>query len=109
MFYAALRSGRRRAVIDVVGTDLLITIQSTGAPKTHSWSRAEIERVEVGPSGMEVNDVPVMELQIWPVGGKKTGLFAERTDDELRWLAWEIRGALGMHAGPQGPVRGDTL
>lgn len=96
MFYFALRSGRRRAVIDVVGTDLLVTEQSIGKAKSLSWGRDEIVRVVVGKSGMEVNDVPVMELQVWPTNGKKVGLFREREDDELRWLAAEIRAALGL-------------
>lgn len=109
MFYAAVRSGRRTAVIDVVGPDLLITLQSTGAPKAHAWTRAEIDRVVVGKSGVEINETPVMELQIWPVEGKKVGLFAERSDDELRWIAWEIRAALGLDARPPEADRRDTL
>jgi hypothetical protein len=96
MFFFALRSGRRRAVIDVVGMDLLITEQSIGKANSLSWGRDEIVRVVVGKSGMEVNDVPVMELQVWPVNGKKIGLFREREDDELRWMAAEIRAALGL-------------
>jgi len=95
MFFFAWRSGRRRALIDVVGTDLLVTEQSTGRAKSQSWTRDEIARVVVGKSGMEVNDVPVMELQVWPVNGKKVGLFRERDDAELRWMAAEIRAALG--------------
>lgn len=99
MLRAAIRSGRRRAVIDVVGPDLLITRQSTGAPTTQSWSRSEIDRIVVGPSGVEINSVPVMELQIWPASGKKTGLFPERSDDELRWIAAEINAALHTPGG----------
>jgi hypothetical protein len=104
MFFAAVRSGRRRAIIDVVGEDLLITRQSTGAPKTQSWHRSEIDRVVVGKSGTEINDVPVMELQIWPAGGKKVGLFAERDDAELRWIAGEIREALGLRGRDRTPL-----
>jgi hypothetical protein len=104
MFFAAVRSGRRRAIIDVVGEDLLITRQSTGAPKTQSWHRSEIDRVVVGKSGTEINDVPVMELQIWPAGGKKVGLFAERDDAELGWIAGEIRAALGLGGRDRTPL-----
>lgn len=96
MFFFAWRSGRRRALIDVVGTDLLVTEQSIGRAKSQSWTRDEIARVVVGKSGMEVNDVPVMELQVWPANGKKVGLFRERDDAELRWMAAEIRAALGL-------------
>ena len=104
MFFAAVRSGRSGAVIDVVGDDLLISKQSTGAPKTMSWHRSELDRVMVGKSGMEVNDVPVMELQIWPVGGKKVGLFAEREDAELKWMAGEIRAALRLGGRDRTPL-----
>lgn len=100
MFFFALRMGRRRAVIDVAGEDLVITRQSLGEPKTESWHRAEIDRVVAGPSGMEVNDRPVLELQIHPNTGKKIGLFRERDDEELAWMAAEIRVALGLRPGP---------
>lgn len=96
MFFIALRMGRRRAVIDAAGEDLVITRQSIGEPKTQSWHRSEIARVAAGPSGMEVNNRPVLELQIHPTSGKKVGLFRERHDDELAWIAAEIRAALGV-------------
>lgn len=96
MFFIALRMGRRRAVIDVAGEDLVITRQSIGEPKTQSWHRDEIARVAAGPSGMEVNNRPVLELQIHPRTGKKVGLFRERPDEELAWIAAEIRAALGV-------------
>lgn len=94
MFFFAWRTGKQHAVIDVVGEDLLITRQSVGAARTSSWHRGEIDRIVVGPSGMEVNDVPVRELHIWTMNGKKAGFFAERDDDELQWIAGQIRLAL---------------
>jgi len=94
MAYGAARAGRRRGYIDVVGRDLLISRQAIGRPKSESWHADEIDRIVAGPSGVEVNDVPVIELQVWPKHGKKRGFFPERRDDELRWIAWEIEVAL---------------
>ena len=51
-------------------------------------------RIEVGPSGTEVNDVPINELQIHLISGKKRGLLSQRRDEELRWIAAELRKAL---------------
>lgn len=96
MVVFAVRAGRRTAVVDIVRDDLLITRRSVGDAVSRSWHRDEIDRVTVGPSGMEVNDSPVLELQVWPKVGKKAGFFAERDDGELRWLAAEIRTALRL-------------
>jgi len=100
MVFCAVRSGRRRGVIDVVGRDLLITRQSVGKPVAESWAGEEIDRVVVGPSGTEINQKPVLELQVWLKDGVKRGFFPERRDDELRWIAGEITAALG--AGKRG-------
>lgn len=94
MFCGALRSGRRRGLIDVVPDGLVVTRRSVGRPRSDAWSPAELDRVVVAPSGVEINDRPVLELQVWDKRGKKTGLFPERDDDELRWIAWEINTAL---------------
>jgi hypothetical protein len=42
---------------------------------------------------MEVNDVPVNELRIYDTSGDKFGMLAGRKDEELRWLAHELRAA----------------
>ncbi len=53
-----------------------------------------INTIQVGPSGMEVNDRPVIELQIIPKSGKKIGLLSNRSDDEKQWLAYILRQTL---------------
>lgn len=98
MFYGALRSGRRRGLIDVAGSDLLITRQSLGKPRAESWNATELDVVCIGPSGTTVNDRPVLELQVHLKDGGKRGFFPERRDDELRWIAGEISAALGIGA-----------
>ena len=47
---------------------------------------------------MEVNDRPVIELQIHPRQGKKAGLLGGRDEAELRWLATRLRQALQVPA-----------
>ncbi len=47
--------------------------------------------VIVGPSGMEINDIPLLELHVKPVSGREVGLFAGRDEDELRRIAWTLR------------------
>jgi hypothetical protein len=47
---------------------------------------------------MAVNDVPIIELQIHPVSGKKAGFFAGRDEQELLWMATELRRALQLPA-----------
>jgi hypothetical protein len=87
MMVGAVNMGRRHAIIDVVDDVLLINRRNLFGLKSHKWARAELESVTVGPSGMEVNDIPVLELKVRPVTGKAVGLFAGRDDRELRWLA----------------------
>ena len=62
------------------------------------WSRGEIAAIRADASGMEVNDRPVIELQIHPVSGKKFGVLAGRNEEELRWMATELRRALNVPA-----------
>ncbi len=91
---AAVNMGRRRAILDIVGDALLITRAGPFGSKLTEYSADQIESIKVGRSGMEVNDVPVMELQIHPREGKKLGLLSQRDDDELQWIAYELRTAL---------------
>ncbi|MCA9302829.1 MAG: hypothetical protein KC996_01770 [Phycisphaerales bacterium] len=103
MLFFAIRSGRRRAVIDVVEGALLVTRQSIGKPRSNMWALSDIERIEVGNSGTEINDVPVKELQVFPIEGRKVGLLSERPNNELRWIASLIRQRLAetQQGGPE--------
>lgn len=102
MFLAAVNMGRRRAVLGVVGRRSLLVLQ-TGifGAKRHEWDRDQIADIRAGPSGMTMNDVPVIELQIVPTTGKKFGLLAGRDKDELYWLAQVLRRALPPAAAQQ--------
>lgn len=94
----AINMGRRRATISVTRSELQITQDGLFGTKSRTWRREEISAVRADASGLTVNNVPVIELQIHPVAGKKAGLLAGRNEEELRWIATEMRQALNVPA-----------
>jgi hypothetical protein len=104
MALGAINIGRRRAVLAVVGDRLLAMQTGIFGGKRSQWQKEEILDIRSGPSGVEVNDEPVIELQIVPMKGKKFGMLSGRNEAELRWLAVKLRHALRMKL--QGEVSG---
>lgn len=96
MLTAAINMGKRHAVIDMIHDTLLITRKNIFGVKQNEWRRDEIKSIRCGASGMEVNNEPVIELQIHPKEGKKVGLFSGRDDAELKWMAAVIRVAMDL-------------
>ena len=82
----------------VEGRQLRVTTKGLFGTKERRWDRDEIAAIRADRSNMEVNDRPVIELQIQPRTGKKTGLLAGRNEQELRWLATRLRQALQVPA-----------
>jgi len=68
--------------------------------KLPRFEPGEVMAVRMGPSGMEVNDRAVMELQIRRANGNKLGVLSQRREDELQWLAAILRQALNVRAEP---------
>jgi hypothetical protein len=95
---AAINMGRRRATLSTESGVLRVTQTGPFGTKDREWRRGEVSAIRADASGMEVNDVPIIELQIHPVVGKKAGYFAGRDEQELRWLATELRRALNVPA-----------
>lgn len=52
----------------------------------------------MGPSGLTVNNRPVLELQVHPKQGSKFGVLSGRDHGELRWMATVLRRALKVPA-----------
>jgi hypothetical protein len=104
----SINMGRRRAAIAVSGGCLMLIQTGVFGARQRSWQPGEVAAISAGPSGMEVNDRPVLELQVIDVQGKKFGLLAGRADDELRWIAQELRYVLQIQeqADDTGQVRG---
>jgi hypothetical protein len=94
----AINMGRRRALIMAGNGRLQIAQQGLFGSKRWEWPRADIAAIRADPSGMEVNGRQLIELQIHPAAGKKKGFFAGRDEDELEWMASELRRALSIAA-----------
>jgi hypothetical protein len=101
LLLAALNMGRRKAAIAVTGGTLMVIQSGLFGTKQRDWPPGEVEAVRAGPSGMTVNDKPVLELQIFDGGANKFGLLAGRSDEELEWMAHELREALQVPARPK--------
>jgi len=97
LLLGAVNMGRRQTIIAVVGGTLGTRRTGLFGTKETKFRLEDIATVKMGPSGMEVNDVPVMELQILGKDGKKKqGVLSERNKEELLWMAWLIRNRLGI-------------
>jgi hypothetical protein len=94
----AINMGRRIATLTAEGGQLRIETKNLFGAKQLEWRRDEIAAIRADASGMEVNDHPVIELQIHPCAGKKVGLLAGRKEDELSWMATRLRQALKVPA-----------
>ena len=96
MLVAAINAGRRRAILDVVGDTLLITRQNIFKNRQQEVHRDNIKSIRRDKSGVEVNDVPVLNLQVRLHEGKKISMFSQLSNDELSWVAAVLREALGV-------------
>ena len=99
----AINMGRRTARLAAEGGRLLVETRSIFGTKQRKWERSEIAAIRADGSGMEVNETPVIELQIHPRIGKKVGLLAGRSEEELRWMTTRLRRALNV------PARSDAI
>ena len=92
---------------------LLVLRQKGFLGSSDSWNEAEIAAIRCGPSGTEINNMVVMELEIYLEEGREIGRLAGRDEAELRWLAgvlWrELKGVakeVVHEAGPPSPPPG---
>jgi hypothetical protein len=93
MLLAALQMGKREAALAVAGGTLMAMQIGLFGKKQREWLLGDLSAIRVEATGMEVNDVPVNELRIYDTSGDKFGMLAGRKDEELRWLAHELRAA----------------
>jgi hypothetical protein len=91
----SLNMARRRTAIATAGGQLFVISEGIFGKKTRTWNDCELRDVRVGPSGMAVNDAPVLEIQFHTDSGK-FGVLSERANDELRWLAGQLSLELGL-------------
>jgi hypothetical protein len=98
VFLFALSLGRRRAVIAVEGSTLRVRVAGLFRTRERCWACDDIAHIRTGPSGAEVNDESVLELQIHPRQGKQFRLLSWRGSEELEWLAGVLRQLLRPRA-----------
>ncbi len=101
----AINMGQRRAMLLFENGQLKVAQQGLFGTKQWEWQRADISAIRADASGMSVNERLVIELQIHPISGKKIGLFTGRNEDELRWMAAELRRAVAVPAQKNGQSR----
>ncbi|HVM46679.1 MAG TPA: hypothetical protein VMU04_01565 [Candidatus Acidoferrum sp.] len=101
MLALAIHLGRRRVTFTAGHSGLTVVKSGPFGTRRLDFQRAAIADVSAGPSNWQVNHRPVPELQVRLATGKKIGFLAARDKDELRWIATELRNALGLAvAGP---------
>ena len=98
LLVGAIHMGRRSATLEADAGRLRVETRGLFGTKQREWPRAELSAIRAGASGIEVNERPVIELQVHPSSGKKVGLLGGRKGDELRWLATRLRRALNVPA-----------
>ena len=97
MLLGAISMGKRQTMLAFIGDTFGVKTVGLFGTKEIKLRMDEIGTVRMGPSGVEVNDQPVMELQILGKDGKKrAGVLSERKEDELLWIAWLIRNKTGL-------------
>lgn len=96
MLLAAMNAGRRTAILDVVGDTLLITRKTLFKTTQQEVRRDNIQSIRRDASGTKVNDVPLLNLQVRLVEGKKISMLGQLSNDELSWIAAILREALNL-------------
>lgn len=96
MLLAAINMGRRHAALAVAGGSFMVLQKSMWGTKQREWPLEQVAAITAGPSGVEVNDRPLLELQVFDHDGQKFAVLNGRADDELLWLAGLLREVVGV-------------
>ncbi|MFK7789431.1 MAG: hypothetical protein AB8C95_08090 [Phycisphaeraceae bacterium] len=98
-FAAHLGKSRSSLVVIGSGPEAVLAfhrVSPVRKPRELSWTSEQLSHIRVGDSNMSVNDQPIQELQIHPKRGKAVGLLKQLDDEELEWIAYELRQQLGL-------------
>jgi hypothetical protein len=96
MFIGAFYLGRQSALVGVRDGMLFIERKTIFGTKWTEFEQDKIASVHIGAGSMEVNDVPIKELKIQPVGEIAVGMFSQLDDEEIRWLAQQLSKELDL-------------
>jgi hypothetical protein len=98
MMLGAIQMGRRRAILSAGRDGVSVVVAGIFGAKRWDWTAGQVAFIRTGPSGMEMNNQPVIELQFHTDTGTKKGFLAGRNAEELKWLATRLRHETGMPA-----------
>ena len=91
---STINAGRRTAMLGIADGQLFVERKSIFGTKWIEVPIDNVRKINVGPSGTEINNVPVLELQIHESEGCKHGLLSQLANDDLYWLAQELTAAI---------------
>jgi hypothetical protein len=87
LFLAGWNLSRRRSRLTVGAEELVLEHDGPLGRRVRRVPLASVEDVRVGPSGVRINDRPVMEVQVHADGRKAIGLLAQREEAECEAVA----------------------
>lgn len=96
MLAISIHLGRRQVVLIALADRFAFSQTSPLRRSQAHVAREDIATIRVGPSGVEVNDRPVMQLQVVRKTGQSVGLLGGRDLAELQWLASLLRRHYGV-------------
>jgi hypothetical protein len=80
---AGINLARRQATFAVAEGRLVIVQMGPFGSKRVEWAGEKIATVGIGYSGLKLQDIPVVELQVQPTDGGRFGILAGRDRTEL--------------------------
>lgn len=104
MLATSINLGKRRTTFSAGRSELTVIKSGPFGTKRFNCSRANIVSVEIGSSNVEVNHRRLSELQVYLLNKKKVSFLVGRDADELEWVAYELRGALGVEGTGPAPL-----
>jgi hypothetical protein len=100
LLYFGWNMGMSESVVAVAGDSLMVMQSGLRGAKRKEWPLREITTAKVGPSGIEVNDRAVPQLQIHGADKQLFGMLTGRDEHELIWIATMLRQALKNRTEP---------
>jgi hypothetical protein len=81
----------RRAEIAYAGGELLVLRYGIFGKKRDWWVREQLAAIRASGSDTKINNRQLLQLEIVPVAGKSVKLLTGRDEQELAWIATQLR------------------
>lgn len=104
MLLGAIHMGTRTSTLATSYGMLFISTTSIFGKKTKQWEKEGIDRIELAPSGMSVNDRPVMQLSVIDKSAATFGCLTQLSDAEIEWIAYELNQSLELSPALSGTI-----